>query len=413
MLEAMTRRILFIHQNFPGQFVHVARALAAQGHEVVGLGINARAVAGVKVLRYAAKVPARGSAISELHNLEVQVARGLACAAAMKRLHNEGFVPEVVVAHPGWGEALFCKEIWPDARLLLLSEFFYGSEGTDFGFDPEFSQTDLAARMRLRLRNSILLQALHAADGGYAPTQWQHLQIPAPFRDRYEVIFEGIDTDRVRPDPRAWVHLKHVGLRLAAGDEVLTFVNRNLEPYRGFHVFMRALPHILRRRPQAQVLIIGGDDVSYGSKPARGGTWRETMLAELSTIHGADWPLDRVHFLGRVPFEDYLRVLQVSRCHAYLTYPFVLSWSCVEAMSAGCTIVASRTAPVQEFIDDGREGLLVDFFDVDAWVTQVCRVLAEPAEHAALGRKARQRVVDHHDLTAICLPRLKDLVLGW
>jgi glycosyltransferase involved in cell wall biosynthesis len=403
----MARRILFVHQNFPGQFIHVARALAAQGHEVVGLGIHSRPVAGVRVLRYAAKAPERASAVVPLRDVETQVVRGLACAGAMKRLRDEGFAPDVVVAHPGWGEALFCKDVWPEARLLLQAEFFYGTEGTDFGFDPEFSHADLAARMRLRLRNSILLQALHAADGGYAPTHWQHRHIPAPFRDRFEVAFEGVDTHAVRPDPQAWVHLKKADLHLAAGDEVLTFVNRNLEPYRGFHVFMRALPHVLRARPQAQVLVIGGDDVSYGSRPAGGGSWRQKLLAEL----GDDWPRERVHFLGKVPYRDYLRVLQVSRCHVYLTYPFVLSWSCVEAMSAGCTIVASRTAPVQEFIDDGVEGHLVDFFDVDGWVRRLVDVLGAPTDHAELGRRARARVVASHDLETICLPRLSALVV--
>ena len=222
------------------------------------------------------------------------------------------------------------------------------------------------------------------------------------------MLFDGIDTRVARPDPQAWLQLKKAGIRLAAGDEVLTFVNRNLEPYRGFHVFMRALPAILRERPKAQVLVIGGDEVSYGSRPAGGGTWRQRLQAEL----GDAWPRERVHFLGRLPYRDYLRVLQVSRCHVYLTYPFVLSWSCVEAMSVGCTVVASRTAPVQEFIEHGRDGLLLDFFDVPALARQVCDVLARPAAHAALGERARAGVVERCDLVTRCLPALCQLVLG-
>jgi glycosyltransferase involved in cell wall biosynthesis len=407
----MPQRILFVHQNFPGQFGHVAQELARRGHDVVALGIQTRPLPGVKSLRYTAQPPEHPSAVEPVRDFETKVVRGLACAQAMRKLHAEGFEPDVVVAHPGWGEALFCKDVFPRARLVVFAEFFYSAEGSDFGFDPEFARDDLTARERLRLRNSALLHALHAADGGYAPTRWQHAQIPAAFRDRFAVQFDGIDTQAARPDPRAWLQLQKAGLRLAAGDEVLTFVNRNLEPYRGFHVFMRALPAILRERPNVRVLVIGGNEVSYGSRPAGGGSWRQKLLAEL----GADWPQgwgqERVHFLGRVPYRDYLRVLQVSRCHVYLTYPFVLSWSCVEAMSAGCTIVASRTAPVLEFIEHGREGLLVDFFDVPGLARQVCDVLARPADHAALGRRARARVVEGYDLATRCLPALCDLVL--
>jgi glycosyltransferase involved in cell wall biosynthesis len=408
----MPQRILFVHQNFPGQFGHVAQELARRGHEVVALGILSRAVPGVRALRYPIKPPEQPSTVEPVRDFETKVVRGLACAQAMNKLREEGFAPDVVVAHPGWGEALFCKDVFPAARLVLFAEFFYSAEGADFGFDPEFARDDLQARMRLRLRNSALLQALHGADGGYTPTRWQHAQLPAPYRSRFEVIFDGIDTAAARPDPGAWLALQKAGVRLAAGDEVLTFVNRNLEPYRGFHVFMRALPAILRARPQARVLMIGGNDVSYGSRPAGGGNWRQRLLAELGERHPKGWGQERVHFLGRVPYRDYLRVLQVSRCHVYLTYPFVLSWSCVEAMSAGCTLVASRTAPVQEFVEHGREGLLVDFFDVEGLARQVIEVLTRPSDFAHLGPQARARVVEHYDLASRCLPALCELVLG-
>lgn len=404
----MPLRALFIHQNFPGQFAHVAQALARDGHEVVALGIHARPVAGVRVVRYAVQPPARASVVEAVRDFETKAVRGLACAGAMQRLRTEGFEPDVVVAHPGWGEALFVKDVWPRARLVVFSEFFYRADGSDFDFDPEFGLPGLAQRMRLRLRNSALMHALLAADAGYAPTHWQHAQIPEPLRRHVDVVFDGIDTQVARPDPQAWVQLQSTGQRLQAGDEVLTFVNRNLEPYRGFHVFMRALPRILRARPQARVLVIGGDEVSYGQKPAEGGTWRAKMLAEL----GPDWPHERVHFLGRVPYREYLHVMQVSRCHVYLTYPFVLSWSCVEAMSIGCTLVASATAPVQEFVEHGRDGLLVDFFDVEGLAQQVCDVLARPADFAELRRQARAKVVESYDLNTRCLPAVRDLVLG-
>lgn len=401
-------RFLFIHQNFPAQFVHVARALAARGHEVVALGINGRAVEGVRFVRYAVPVPPRLSALEPARDFETKIARGLACAEAMDKLRQEGFQPDIVVAHPGWGEALFCKDVWPRARLVIYAEFFYGAEGADFMFDPELSTDSLAQRTRLRLKNTVHLQALSAADTIYAPTQWQRSRLPPEYRDRAQVMFDGIDTQAAAPDPKASVELAKAKVRLAAGDEVITFVNRNLEPYRGFHVFMRALPAILEQRPKAHCLIVGRDSVSYGSPPAGGGSWRDAMLKEV----GARLPPGRVHFLGGLPYADYLRVLQVSACHVYLTYPFVLSWSCMEAMSAGCTVVGSRTGPVQEVIGHDRNGRLVDFFDGEALAREVTTVLENPNAHARLGQRAREEMRERYDLASVCLPGQLSILLG-
>ncbi len=398
----MTRqRFLFIHQNFPGQFVHIALELLRLGHELVALGIKGRGIPGVQYVRYEPKPPTRPTEVESGRDFETKIVRGLACAQVMEQLKAKGFTPDTIVAHPGWGESLFCKDIWPDARLLMFGEFFYSAQGADYNFDPEFARDSLAERARLRLKNTVHLHALHACDGGYTPTQWQLRQMPQVYRSKFQVIFDGIDTQVVAPAPDAFVQLRRDNIRLSAVDEIITFVNRNLEPYRGFHVFMRALPEILRQRPNARCLIIGGDDVSYGAKPAKGGSWRQVMLAEV----GTQLPMDRVHFLGNLPYADYLRVIQVSTCHVYLTYPFVLSWSCLEAMSAGCVVVASATEPVREVIEHGVNGLLVDFFNVDAMVRQVVDVLTSPAKHAALGIRARDDVVRAYDLRQVCLPR--------
>ena len=403
----MKQRILFVHQNFPAQFGQLAGALAAEGHEVVALGITLRPVAGVRGVRYAVPAQANSPAMRISREVEGQFTRGQACARAMQVLKDEGFMPDVIVAHPGWGEALFCKDVWPQARLLIFAEFFYSADGADVGFDAEFPSHGPESRLRIRLKNTVHLHALAAADGGYTPTRWQQQQIPSVYRPLFDVIFDGIDTDAVRPDARASIRLNRDGVTVRPGDEVLTFVNRNLEPYRGFHVFMRALPEILRRRPQARCVIIGGDEVSYGSKPRGHNNWREAMLAEVAHL----LPPGRVHFLGRVPYADYLRVLQVSACHVYLTYPFVLSWSGVEAMAAGCVVVASRTAPVEEVIEHGRNGLLFDFFDVQALAGRVCNVLADPPRFATLAAAARAGVVERYDLGTRCLPALIKLVL--
>jgi glycosyltransferase involved in cell wall biosynthesis len=402
------KRFLFIHQNFPGQFVHAAAELLRLGHAVAALGIQGKGMAGVNYVRYAPRPPARASEIELARDFEVKTIRGLACAQAMQQLKSGGFDPDVIVAHPGWGEALFCKDVWPRARMLVFAEFFYSAAGADVGFDPEFAQDEFTARARLRLKNSVHLHALQDADAGYTPTHWQHRQIPPEYRGKFRVIFDGIDTALAAPAPSAFVHLKNRNLRLTAADEVITFVNRNLEPYRGFHIFMRALPEILRRRPRAHCLIVGRDGVSYGARPKGGGSWRQAMLAEV----GKRLPPDRVHFLGGLPYRDYLRVVQVSSCHVYLTYPFVLSWSCLEAMSAGRVVVASRTGPVEEVIEHGSTGLLVDFFDVEGLAKQVVSVLADRRAHSELGLRARERVVERYDLRAKCLPEQIALMLG-
>ena len=400
-------KILFIHQNFPGQFRQLAPALAAAGHEVHALAIADHGAPGVVLHRYGVKAPAPGEAGPHpwLRDAQAKVLRGQAAMQAMAALDTQGFVPDLVVANPGWGEALCVKDVWPHTRLLCLMEFFYAAEGLDAGFDPEFTSISLDDRGRLRLKNLALLEALLSMDAGVAPTRWQHDSLPEHMRSKVGVIFDGIDTDMVRPDPGASIRLGS-GLTLRAGDPVLSFVSRNLEPYRGFHVFMRALPELLARSPEAHVVIVGGDGVSYGAAPAGGGSWRRQLLAELR----GRLDMSRLHFVGRVAYRDYLQLLQVSAVHCYLTYPFVLSWSCIEAMSAGCHVVGSRTAPVTEFIEHGRNGSLVDFFDTAALANALAQGLAQRADLQALRQRARDTAIERCDFRRVALPAYQSLI---
>jgi glycosyltransferase involved in cell wall biosynthesis len=398
--------ILFVHQNFPAQFKHLAPALAAAGHRVVALTLRqgeGDLWQGVRLVRYPIARRAGTGVHPWLTDFETKTIRGEACFRAALALKAEGFEPDLIVAHPGWGEGLFLKDAWPRARMGIYCEFHYQAQGADVGFDPEFSRPDAGDPGRLRLKNLNSTLHMQAADGGISPTRWQASTFPEPFRHRIEVIHDGIDTAALAPAPG--VSLTVSGhAPLTRRDEVITFVNRNLEPYRGYHVFMRALPELLRRRPRARVMIVGGNEVSYGARPSGGGSWKDLLVAEVRPrITEADW--SRVHFLGNLPYGHFVALLQLSTVHVYLTYPFVLSWSLLEAMSVGCAIVASDTEPLREAIRHGDTGRLVDFFDGAALVDEVCGLLDDPDQRRRLGAQARAFACETYDLQRVCLPR--------
>jgi glycosyltransferase involved in cell wall biosynthesis len=315
-------------------------------------------------------------------------------------LKAAGFTPDVMLGHNGWGEIWYLKDVFPAAPLIGYFEFFYKSRGADVGFDPiEAEILDTAPRIRTKNLGNLL--GLDAADLGQSPTQWQRSLYPAKYQSMLHVVHEGIDTQIVAPDPNVRLRLQVAELELTPDDEVVTYVARNLEPHRGFQSFMRSLPTILEQRPNAHVLIIGGDEVSYGQRLPDGQTYRQQMLKEL----GSSLDFKRVHFVGKVPYSIYLNVLQVSRVHIYLTYPFVLSWSMLEAMAAGCLVVASNTAPVEEVIRDGENGFLVDFFSAAEISERVVAALEAGRNcFADIRQNARRTIIDKYDLKTICLP---------
>lgn len=369
--------ILFIHQNFPGQFGHLAADLAQQkNNRVVALSIHKHPVPDGVALRLYTLLRAPAPEIHPLlRDQEAKVLRAEACAAAALQLKREGFVPDVIVAHPGWGEALFMKDAFPHARLVIYCEYYYAHEGQDVGFDPEVPPLTLEKRYLLRLRNTTNLLSMEIADAAISPTQWQKSTYPTWAQEKITVIHDGIHIEPLHHRPAARVYVAandyHPDLTFKVGDEVLTYVARNLEPVRGFQVLMRTLPQVLSRRPQAHVLIVGGDDVGYGHHAPGAVSWREHLLHEL----GTELDLRRVHFLGRVPHDNYLDLLSVSKVHAYWTTPFVLSWSFLEAALAGVPVVASATPPVQEFAS-ALGVRVVDFFDTKGFADSIVHALA-------------------------------------
>jgi glycosyltransferase involved in cell wall biosynthesis len=400
-------KLLFVHQNFPAQFLHLAPEMQRRGHDVRAICDAAHQnPVPVPALRYRftpEKVDPKPTRLGRTYTLMSD--RGVVVARFASRMRNDGYVPDVIFGHSGWGETLFLKEVWPEAKLLVYSEFYYRGHGADSSFDAEFQSRGFDQVMIAQGRAAYMAQALVHADRGLSPTEWQASTHPPLLRSHLEVIFDGVDCDRLAPNPDARYTLPN-GRVLRVGDEVLTFVNRNLEPYRGFHVFMRALPDVLAARPDAQVVIVGGNDVSYGLPPKQGGTWKEVILNEL----GDRLDLSRVHFVGKLPYDDLVNLIHVSRVHAYLTYPFVLSWSMVETMAAGTLVIGSRTAPVEEMITDGVTGRLVDFFDVPGWSAALTDALARPKAYLPLREAARAMVRARYDLRSVCLPKQIDLL---
>jgi glycosyltransferase involved in cell wall biosynthesis len=375
--------LLIIHQNFPGQFRHVAlAALRRPDVTVIAIGRDtAPGVQGIKLFRYRPIRKKSHYTHSFLHTYEEAVIDGQQVLRLLNSLKQEAYRPDVILAHPGWGEALFVKDAYPDTPLINFCEYYYHSTGADMGFDPEFPCAPDASS-RIRPLNSMHLLNLEQCDIGIAPTSWQRSLFPPAYHSKIQVVHEGIYLETTEPAPITSVTLPS-GKVLEAGQPIVTYVARNLEPYRGFHSFMRSIPYIQAVCPEAQIVIVGGDGVSYGRLPIGFESWRVKLLAELVI------DISSVHFTGRLPYKTYREVLQLSEVHVYLTYPFVMSWSLLEAMASECVVIGSDTAPVREVIVDGVNGLLVGFFDAEEIAGKVCRVLKGTSDFNLIGRSAK------------------------
>jgi glycosyltransferase involved in cell wall biosynthesis len=398
---------LFVHQNFPGQYRNIIRHLANDPENQVYFVTqnNNNWMDGVAKIVYTVQMPKQSSYHQYTIDFDKAVRTGLAVAQVCRSLRDQGIIPDFIAGHSGWGETLYLKDVFPESPLLSYFEFYYHYSNVDMNFDPEFRQY-LDDPLRLRTKNAVNLLSFDATDWGNAPTAWQRSLYPPEMRPRITTIHEGVNVEIAKPCATAWLQMARQGLILRPEDEVVTYVARNLEPYRGFHIFMRAAAEILRRRPKAHVVIVGGDSVSYGAPAPNGQNYRMMMLAEL----GDSLPLDRVHFLGKVPYEIYLNLLQVSSAHVYLTYPFVLSWSFIEAMACGCAMIGSATPPVQEVMKDGVNGLEVDFFDFLGIADRVDQILDDPTRMNHLRVAARETAVTKFDFMSHLMPKWMKLI---
>lgn len=413
-VAGLRQRLLFVHQSFPGQFKYLAPALKQRGFDVKALlhhsqpGAAPTAIYGIPVHTW---TPQRGTT-TQAHpwalDYETKLIRGQCVAELADRLRQQNWQPDLIIGHPGWGELLFLKQIWPLVPQLHFLEFFYQARGLDVGYDPEFSATSCwQDQARVQSKCAAALMSLEEMDAGLSPTRFQASTYPYWCQQKIHVIHDGIDTSLLRPNPTASLNLSGAHpIQLTARDTVLTFVNRNLEPYRGYHRFMRALPEIQRRCPDLVTVIVGGDGVSYGAAAPAGHTWKQIYLDKVA----GDLDLQRVFFVGNLSYTKYQHLLQISCCHVYFTYPFVLGWSCLEALSTGCIVIGSDTEPVREVIEHNKNGLLVDFFDQDALIESVVDVVTHPQNFSQIRELARESVVAGYDLQSHCLPAQIELV---
>ena len=385
-------RYLFIHPNFPSQHGPLAAALAQdKRNQVVFLTENTQGqLPGVtKVLFKTAREPAKETH-HYLRGLEGSVLQGQAAFRSCMALKNQGFRPDVIFGHAGWGATLFAKDAFPQAALVCNFEWYYRAHGSDSDFDPSEPLT-ADDEARIRTRNASLLLDLANSDGGIAPTKWQRDQFPGVFHNFLKVMHEGINTEFFCPNPEDRLVLPRINLDLSGESEIVTYVSRGLEPYRGFPQFMEAVDILLRKRPKTHVVIVGEDRVAYGRKLPEGQSFKKKLVEQFQPDP------KRVHFTGRLSYEEYRTVLRNSSAHVYLTRPFVLSWSSMEAMATGCMLVTSDTAPVREVIDHEFNGLMVDFFKPNQLAETLSDVIDDQPGTQKMRAKARQTIQTAYD----------------
>ena len=399
-------RILFVHNTFPGRFNFLLPSLKERGHSCAAIASGGRDTPGIPLLRWKTTRGSTKGIFEVATRAEADFIRGRAAAECALRLRKDGFIPDLVIGHPGWGETTYIKEIFPNAKQILQGEFYYRSSGGDVGFDPEFGTVTDEERFRIHSKNAGMALALADCDHIVFPTEYQASVFPPAFRARGSVIHEGIDASRTKPVANASFKLPD-GRVLDATTPVVTFINRRFEPLRGFHIMMRALPAIQAQSPNVHVLMIGADETGgYGLPAPKGKTWKQVFLDEV----GGKLDHARIHWTGTVPYDALLNMLTLSCAHIYYTYPFVLSWSLCDAMACECLLLASDTPPLHDAIEDGVNGRLIGFFDIDGLSNAIVEAVREPDRFTALRRNARQTVLEKFDQMRSCLPAWLELI---
>jgi len=404
-------KFFFVHQNFPGQYLHIVRSLLADNqvrpgtHEIVFMTEpNNNHLDGVRKVTYARPPTMLAEAHRDARDFDSAMRRAENCAAGARQIKKLGFVPDLIIGHHGWGELLNLTDVFPGVPILGYFEFYYNVVGGDVNYDPEFPMVP-EQFSGVRAKNAINHLALSLNQHGQVPTRWQKSTYPAWARETLHLLEEGVDLDTCRPDPGARRRvLNSVGFKVSPGQKLITFVARNLEPYRGFHTFMRALPIVLKARPDVVVSMVGGDEISYGAPPPEG-SWREVLMTELR----GELDFSRIHFPGKIPYAQHLALLKRSDAHVYLSYPFVASWSLREALACGCLVIGGDTETVTEFVHAGQNGYVTPGLDHKTLAATILTALEDSKTGAKLRQNARIYAEKHLDLNDY-LARYRDLI---
>ena len=391
----MPSGVLFVHNNFPGQFRSLAEALTARGVACAAIGgPQAPGLAGIDIGRYGALPAPAPGAFPLAARVELDLRRGRAAADSARDLKTRGFDPQVIVGHTTWGETLFLAEVFPKARQVLYSEFYFSGPGLELGSYTEFHPPNDDSPFLLRSQNAGMAMALAQADIIVCPTAFQAAVLPTVFRAQARVVHEGVDVEAIHPAPPEPFALPN-SRWIQPGTPVITHINNHMEPLRGLHILARALPKLLAEVPDAEVVIVGGPPGRpYGGPAPGGGSWRDLCF------QGVDFDPARVHFLGKAAHPWMLSALRISTAHVYYTYPYVLSWSLLEAMASGCYVIGSDTAPVRDVIQDGVNGRLLPFGDVEALTDALIAACRNPDASGPLRAAARRTAVTRFSRTA-------------
>ena len=395
-------RLLVTHNNFPAQFRHVCEYLGrTPGNQVVFVTKNPRKeweIPGVnKVVFQADGEPAK-DAYPMSRSFEEGVRHGVGMLRVMAGLKKQGFVPDVILGHSGWGQTLFARDAFPDTPFIGYYEWYYSANSPETTFDGR--ERNELERAQLRIRNSAILHDLAACRVGITPTNWQRSQFPTEFQPKLVQAHDGINTRYFTPEPDGLLppdKLDLPGTDLTGAKEIVTYCSRGLEPYRGFPQFYDALPAILDERPDCHVLIVGEDRVCYSPRLKDDDSYKKQAIERTKVDE------KRVHFTGPLPYGVYKQVLLASSAHVYLTWPFVLSWSFLEAMSCGCLVIGSNTEPVREVLRHRENGLLTDFHSSKKIAKTVIFALKRQEKLNDLRKNARQTILDRYCLSK-CLP---------
>ncbi len=410
------KKILFVHQNFPGQYKHIVNALSIDNDKYDVHTLSIQKFEDKKTTNHHYNITS--SNVMGVNQwaveFETKMIRADACAKKSMQLKQNGFYPDLIIGHPGWGETFFLKEVWPNAKIISYAEFYYKTSDCDIDFDldllenilkKDFEEFHQFNQFKLNARNAPFTHIYSISDYLVCPTEFQKDLLPDIIKPNVKVIHDGIDTDYLKPIED--LSIKIGGTIFTKKNKLITYVSRSLDPYRGFHIFVNSIPKILKDNPEANILIVGNAETpGYGATPPGGKMYKEICYGPIED----EIDNSRVHFLGRVPYDSFVKIIQLSTIHVYLSYPFVLSWSMLEAMSCGALVIGSNTDPVTEVLHDEKNGLIVDFFDSDSIAEKVTQVLNNSNKYNDLRNNARKTIIDNYDLKTICLPRHLGLI---